>query len=92
MTAKEFAKQHLVVSGLSETDAETVLNETIKNDMSFSGRWNHDVNEYPPMIFTLIKISVNAEALKWCDANCPEAWFKPMFMTQAQRKELEMDF
>lgn len=94
MTVKTYALNHLVSSGLSSEDAIKVFNRTIANpeNSTMAGRWDDNIDEYPPLIKSIITINVNSEALKWCNEHCPEAWFKPVFMTKAQREEIGLDF
>jgi len=37
-------------------------------------------DSYPDMMYNLLMVSIKPVALKWIEDNCPEAWFKEMFM------------
>jgi hypothetical protein len=83
MTFQETIKEKLIQCGLAEHEAEKVIEATI-NDSAFTNnfmhRWNDQTDGYPPMILNLIWLSVKRVALEWIDVNCPQAWFKPLFI------------
>jgi hypothetical protein len=42
-------------------------------------RWGDDVENYPPGLYNVIWAYCKIEALKYIDAHCPQAWFRPVF-------------
>jgi len=46
---------------------------------AMQGRWSDSAEGYPPAIFILAWMSAKEKALEWIDANCPKAWYRPMF-------------
>jgi len=91
MSFELWVRAELQKNGLSETDSVAVLDIAKEDDAftsTFKGRWNDDINGYPPMIKSLVWMSLKPIALQWCEDNCPEAWFKPMFMSTEKQKEM----
>lgn len=84
MTFEEKIKELLISNGMFDTQAIAVLaqakDDTILSD--FKGRWGHDVGDYPAMMTNVVWAGVKRIAVKWIDANVPEAWFRPMFATE----------
>ena len=42
-------------------------------------RWLDSTEGYPKCMLSLITVSAARAALDWIDANCPQAWYRPMF-------------
>ena len=45
------------------------------------GHWHKDVSGYPPMMYRVLWITAKREALKYIDETCPQAFFRPLFVT-----------
>ncbi len=81
MTLEEKFKKLLFESGMFESDAEAVM-EAVKADSAnkaMAGRWSDMAEGYPKALYGLLWVEVKRAALKYIDANCPQAWFRPMF-------------
>lgn len=76
MTFKEKVKEHLVASGMFDSQAEAVFQEMKASDNVMLGRWDDDVSEYPGVMLNVILVSVRRYALEWIDKNIPQAWFR----------------
>lgn len=79
MTIKAKIVELLVSHGMFEDDARTVLQELEKGNDSMRGRWDEDTAAYPQPLLATLWYSAKVEALKWIDANCPNAWYRSMF-------------
>ena len=55
---------------------------------SMDGRWEDKASDYPDVLNSVLILSLNAFTLKWIEENMPLAWFKPMFMSKADRDSL----
>ncbi len=51
-----------------------------KANKAMANRWSDTADDYPAPLFTVLKMSVKHSALEYIDANCPEAWFRPIFV------------
>lgn len=61
----------------------------IAKEIHYDG-WTYDspASEYPESIYMLVWEPVRKATLRFLEDNHPVAWFKPMFMTVEQQKEL----
>ena len=89
MTIHEFVVKHLTDNGMFPDQASAVFAavETDKANESMAQRWNDQVEDYPKPLFAVILLVVNRKALDWIESNLPQAWFKPMFMTEEDRSK-----
>ena len=80
MTIRKKMKALLFEHGMLEEDAENVLRlaEDDPSMESMKARWN-DAECYPPQMFAVWWVSLKAVAVKWIDANMPQAWYRAMF-------------
>jgi len=82
MTIEEKVKEWLVGQGMFENQAAVVL-EMMKADEAneaMAGRWADRIEGYHSGFFAIIAVSARDAALRYIDANCPHAWFRPMFV------------
>ena len=82
MTFEDKIKEMLVEHGMFENDAAAIV-ETMKADEvnePMAHRWNDSVEDYPQSVLIILWASARATALEYIDANCPKAWFRPMFV------------
>ena len=80
MTIQNSIKNRLVDSGMFSDQADQVI-QAMKDDEAngaMSSRWNDDESGYPVQIMALV-FSAKRHAIEWIDANCPMAWYRPMF-------------
>ena len=74
---RELLEQHGMWSdGLEATMKEAKESDLLKDTMR--ERWNDDVEGYPQTLVVALWLNVRSLALNWVDANCPEAWYRPM--------------
>ena len=82
MTFETFVKDYLYNNGMFEEDAKKVI-ELAKVDEvladTMKNRWDDDIEGYPPFLKSVLIVSINAVAVKYIDANIPQAWFRPIF-------------
>ena len=82
MTIEEKIKKWLINQGMFVDQAEAVMEMVKINQVNeaMAGRWNDVAEGYPDVIFTIVLASVKDAALEYIDTNCPQAWFRPMFV------------
>jgi len=82
MTFEKFAQDYLFNNGMFEDDAKKVI-ELAKEDEvlgdTMKGRWEDDTEGYPPFMKSVFIVSLNSVAVKYIDANIPQAWFRQVF-------------
>ncbi len=88
MTLHEYFEKHLTNNGMFPKDA-TVVMDAVKTNAEDNGtkdvKWSDPVGSdaplggYSPQLIAALTMTVNYEALKWIDANCPKAWYRAMF-------------
>lgn len=72
---------YLFERGMFEDDAKQVV-ENVMNDEAneaMQGRWNDEIHGYPEVIKRMMALSLRNATIDWIDANCPKAWYRPMF-------------
>ena len=82
MTIEDKIMEMLVEHGMWDNQAVAVM-EMMKADEvneSMAHRWNDNVEDYPLSMLAILWMKAKGTALKYIDANCPEAWFRPMFV------------
>lgn len=82
MTFEKLAHDHLFNNGMFETDAQKVIelakqDEVLKDTMS--GRWQDDLEGYPPFMKNIFLVSINSVATKYIDEHQPKAWYRAVF-------------
>lgn len=87
MTFRDKAKEILKARGMSENQAEAVMErvEAAPENDVMRGRWNDHVEGYPPQMFNVLGYTVRRHALEYIEENCPAAWFKSMFEEQREK-------
>ena len=81
MTIEDKIREMLVERGMFDSQAVEVV-EAMKVDKinePMEHRWMDEADDYPPQMLTILWIGAKHQALKYIDANCPKAWFRPMF-------------
>ena len=81
MTFSKWVIHYIEASGITHTDAVMILDAVIASpeNASMVGRWEDSIDVYPPSMLAVLTVSVNRHAVAWIDANCPEAWCRPLF-------------
>jgi hypothetical protein len=74
-------RERLYNCGLFPDQISAVIDMMKKDPMnkSMNDRWNDDEEGYPPMVMALAWNAAKIAALEWIKANCPNAWFRPVF-------------
>ncbi len=80
-TFETYCKKYLTGNGMFDDDAETVFNLFMHDETQTTmvGRWNDDMETYPPMMQNVCIVALNHFTVKWIETNLPFAWFKGMF-------------
>lgn len=81
MTFRQWAENFCVQNGMFPQQAKEVVERLIDSPASeaMAGRWDSNVDGYPPQMRSVILIGLKNEALSWIDQNLPAAWYRPMF-------------
>lgn len=84
MTVKDKLKEMLTSRGMFDTQADNVLQEAIPNiealTPDYKISWDDSAAAYPAPLYAVMWLPLRDAALKWIDANLPQAWFRPMFV------------
>lgn len=91
MTWMQWAIAQLVNNGMFENQAKAVMDEVVKHPSNepMKDRWNDRVDGYPPQMQAVCLLSIKTQALEWIDKNCPQAWFRPMFVLESASTQSE---
>jgi hypothetical protein len=81
MTKGSLMKQMLFERGMFEADAVKVVEAVIADpaNEAMQSRWGDHVEGYPPQMVNVLWFTTKRHALEHIEANCPQAWFKPLF-------------
>jgi len=81
MTIEEEITSCLVNRGMFESDAAVVMAQAKESGTlsSMSGRWDHQIDDYPAVLVSVTRISVMDVALDWIIENKPHAFYRPLF-------------
>ena len=81
MTIEDKIKEMLSERGMFDSQVTAVMEAVKANDIheSMAHRWNDSTEDYPQGLLAILWASAKATALEYIDANCPDAWFRPMF-------------
>lgn len=79
MTVRKRVLEHLENKGMFLDEAKAVMDSLEQQYEPMRGRWADDESEYPAQMIPLVLITADHEALKWIDANAPQAWYRPLF-------------
>lgn len=84
MTVKNQLIEMLIERGMFESQARDLMEASIPelNKMvdDYEVQWDRPSAGYPKAIIGALFVCLKPLALEWIEANCPQAWFKPMFM------------
>lgn len=86
VTVEDKLKEMLFNHGLFENQATTIV-EMVKADKANEAterRWEDNVEDYPSVFLSALWLSVQDCALQYIDANCPEAWFRSLFVMDGE--------
>ena len=89
VTIEDKFREMLFNHGMFENQAAAVV-EMVKADKTnekMKQRWQDDVEGYPSVLLSALWYSVERCALRYIDANCPEAWFRSLFVREGKEKE-----
>lgn len=62
----------------------TMAGEEDEQPEQYQVKWESPSTDYPDGIYNLWFHKVKEVALKWIDENCPNAWFRELFLPKAQ--------
>lgn len=85
MTVHDKFKSMLVKRGMNDGHAEQVMLRYFLKEVSmlptgYNLTWQDHSDAYPTPIYTALASLLFECALKYIDANIPQAWFRPMFV------------
>lgn len=82
MTFEQFAHDHLFNNGMFQQDVEKVIELAKQDDLlkdTMNNRWGDNLDDYPMPLQNVFLVSLNRIAVKYIDANIPQAWFRRLF-------------
>ncbi len=88
MTIQERILELLQEHGMWPDQAAEVV-EMVKADKAneaMAGRWDDSAEGYSISLIAALWFSIKDTALQYIDANCPKAWFRPMFTGELDNK------
>ncbi len=67
--------------GMFEADAKKIIECYLASEAGkpMAGRMDESTAAYPSAVLAVTWMGVNAEALTFIDANCPQHWARPLF-------------
>lgn len=86
MTFEETARDMMYQRAMFDNMIDAVM-EAIKaapENEPMAQRWNDKVEDYPPMMKNILRLTVKRHALEYIERECPQAWFKPAFEDKAE--------
>lgn len=83
MTIEEKLVEMLVNDGMFDTQANQVMERVKSNKINEAmiGCWGDATEGYPETLFMPLWASTKDHALEWIDENLPQAFFRPMFVS-----------
>jgi len=91
LTLGEELQLFLHKNGMFETQVNDVFKLIVADESmkEFRCRWDDKAKDYGlAPIVAMIQLAAKPIALKYIDDNCPEAWFRPMFLSLAEQTAL----
>lgn len=87
MTFEQWMRDRLTNSALwpDQVDAVVERVKVAQENEAMAQRWNDDIKGYHPMTLNMFWCTVKRHALEYIDAECPEAWFRPLFAEEAKQ-------
>lgn len=93
-TLADEVKTSLINKGLFPTQIDDVFPLIVNNEAmaEFKYRWNDKTSDYgpAPIVATMMMV-VDPIVLKYIDDTCPQAWFRPMFLSGSERTKFIED-
>lgn len=89
MTFEEVMHDRLTNCGMFPDQVDAVV-ERVKaapENESMAQRWNDKAEDYPPAMLGILWLTAKRHALAYVDAECPQAWFRPLFADDAPSVE-----
>lgn len=86
MTFEDAMRQRLTNSGMFPDQVDAVV-ERVKaapENEPMAQRWSDNASGYPSQMLGVLWLTAKTHALEYIDAECPQAWFRPLF---AETKE-----
>ena len=80
MTIREWAEKHCTAKGMREEDAKVVVDSVVAGltGDEVEVHWDEPATTENPLL-EVLEEWLNQEAIKWIEANKPEAWYKALF-------------
>ncbi len=81
MTMREWVVKYCRERGMIRRQAEAVADAVAADEAMemFRGRWDDQSSVYPEGVLINLAVITSRHARAFIDANCPDAWFRPMF-------------
>lgn len=81
MKIRQKLEEMLVANGLWDDEAQHIMDQAEKDESleAMKGRWNDDIEGYPPQLLAVTWMSVKLQAKKWLEDNKPQHFALAMF-------------
>lgn len=80
MTIYEFCVKHCADNFMAEKDAQSAIATAINGMPEMEGRWNDDIEGYPPYLLSAVLIALDGFVVEWIDTNKPLVFYRPLFV------------
>lgn len=87
MTFEQWMRDKLTNNGMFPDQVEAVVTRVKAENESMAQRWNDQIDGYPEQMISSLWLVVKRIALEYIDAECPKAWFRPMFVSESESAE-----
>ena len=78
MTIKQYCILYLEGNGMFKDDATAIVDGFTGTPSAMDGRWNDQTTDYPESVLDVLILGLRSFAVKWIDANQPQAWYRAM--------------
>jgi len=86
MTFEQVMRERLTNCGMFPAQVDAVV-ERVKaapENESMAQQWSDNANGYPPQMLGVLWLTVKRHGLEYIDAECPQAWFRPLFADEVK--------
>jgi len=84
-TIEQRLRKNLSEQGVFDEQIDEIMQrvKSAPENASMAQRWNDLASDYPPTIMSLAWFSTKRHALEYIDEKCPQAWFRPLFVSES---------
>lgn len=79
MTISEHLHKHLTDRGLWDKEADEIMAAFTSDEKHRAVRFRDSTDAYPPMLLSVLRVSLDLAARQWLAENAPKHFARPMF-------------